>query len=106
MAIAFLKELTQVEIGDGQGIRRDAIQKRNVGKGRGAFSGGLFGLFILIVRSRTSSLVITALLVFLIRRRSLLILIRIRNLISSGILGDKGNREFLLHLEVQRTIDD
>lgn len=28
--------------------------------------------------------------------------IRIRNLISSGILGDKGNREFLLHLEVQR----
>ena len=32
--------------------------------------------------------------------------IRIRNLISSGILGDKGNREFLLHLDVQRTIDD
>ena len=26
--------------------------------------------------------------------------IRIRNLTSSGILGDKGNREFLLHLEV------
>jgi 23S rRNA (cytidine1920-2'-O)/16S rRNA (cytidine1409-2'-O)-methyltransferase len=25
--------------------------------------------------------------------------IRIRNLVSSGILGDKGNREFLLHLE-------
>ena len=32
--------------------------------------------------------------------------IRIRNLISSGILGDKGNREFLLHLDVQRIIDD
>ena len=32
--------------------------------------------------------------------------IRIRNLISSGILGDKGNREFLLHLEVQRTRED
>jgi 23S rRNA (cytidine1920-2'-O)/16S rRNA (cytidine1409-2'-O)-methyltransferase len=28
--------------------------------------------------------------------------IRVRNLVSSGILGDKGNREFLLHLEPQR----
>lgn len=26
--------------------------------------------------------------------------IRIRNVVSSGILGDKGNREFLLHLEI------
>jgi len=32
--------------------------------------------------------------------------IRIRNLISSGILGDKGNREFLLHLELQRATED
>ena len=31
--------------------------------------------------------------------------IRIRNLVSSGILGDKGNREFLLHLELQRVSD-
>jgi 23S rRNA (cytidine1920-2'-O)/16S rRNA (cytidine1409-2'-O)-methyltransferase len=28
--------------------------------------------------------------------------IRIRNLVSSGVLGDKGNREFLLHLEPSR----
>ncbi len=32
--------------------------------------------------------------------------IRIRNLISSGILGDKGNREFLLHLEDGRESED
>lgn len=31
---------------------------------------------------------------------------RIRNLVSSGILGDKGNREFLLHLESQRNMAD
>jgi 23S rRNA (cytidine1920-2'-O)/16S rRNA (cytidine1409-2'-O)-methyltransferase len=32
--------------------------------------------------------------------------IRIRNLVNSGILGDKGNREFLLHLEVQSKSSD
>jgi 23S rRNA (cytidine1920-2'-O)/16S rRNA (cytidine1409-2'-O)-methyltransferase len=32
--------------------------------------------------------------------------IRIRNLISSGILGDKGNREFLLHLEPSASTRD
>ncbi|MDP7089666.1 MAG: TlyA family rRNA (cytidine-2'-O)-methyltransferase, partial [Dehalococcoidia bacterium] len=32
--------------------------------------------------------------------------IRIRNLVSSGILGDKGNKEFLLQLEAPRLSGD